>query len=52
MSKPKNNQFLVELLTTLQEFHNFQLDNEVPYDYNTLGLYEWLVFNKGIEVKS
>mgnify|MGYP003457236568 FL=1 len=50
MSKPANNEFLSELLKTLEEFHKFQLENGVPYNYDTIGLGEWILFNKGIEL--
>lgn len=49
MAKPDNNEFLKNLVLTLDEFHKYQLDNEVPYNYDTIGLLEWLLFNKGIE---
>ena len=50
MSKPASNEFLSELLKTLEEFHKFQLENGVPYNYDTIGLGEWILFNKGIEL--
>lgn len=54
MSRPDNNEFLAELLKTLMEFHEYQLENgengRTPYNYDTIGLAEWLMFNKGIEV--
>ena len=46
--------FLKELLVTLNEFHDYQLkyeeDDLTPYPYDTLGLAEWLTFNKGIDL--
>jgi len=56
MSKPKNNEFLSNLLVTLNQFHIYQLEytdeynGKPPYKYDTLGLAEWLEFCKGIEV--
>ena len=55
MSKPKNNEFLANLLVTLNEFHQYQLEYDEggrpPYAYDTLGLAEWLSFSKGVEVE-
>ncbi len=54
MTKPHNNEFLSNLLMTLNEFHKWQLDHTLespPYTYDTLGLAEWLEFDKSIEVE-
>lgn len=44
-----------KLLQILKEFHAFQIDDqffgEPPYSYNTLGLAEWLEFQKLEELK-
>lgn len=40
--------FLITLKSTLEQFHQFQLENDDPYEYNTLGLAEWLEFDKKV----
>lgn len=55
MDESSRNIFLSNLLETLNRFHEWQLENadndgRTPYKYDTLGLAEWLEFDRGVRI--
>lgn len=45
-----NKDFMVELCKVINDFNEFQIENNVPYNYDTIGLQQWLLFDNGLDM--
>lgn len=43
-------EFKENLAEVIGQFHEYQLLHNVPYNYDTIGLQEWLLFNNGLDM--